>query len=172
MTVETLYHGSAEKLNRLEIGHCTGEMSAPINGIWFCSEIDGAKHHIINVLPNYRKITVGYIYECRLTPDCVVIDTLGEKIPAGAFRRFKNKYVPWWKWLFVKNKNWFAVTSKKYGYHSNKNRMIEVCRSIGIDALKNPTIYDGCVLNEFYGEQVLLLNCDKIIMGKTHDVEL
>ena len=81
-----LYHGTiVPGILKFKVGvQETGEADEPINGIWLGTEFNGA-HGQATKVAGVRQAAVVYIYECRLTGDCVIADTKKSRMPPPCF---------------------------------------------------------------------------------------
>lgn len=99
-----LFHGTAASgIQQFKTGIAKyGEMDEPINAIWLCTRLEGAKWHAVGVAGRMRNAASTYVYECRLSSETVVADTKKAQLRPDIFKRFLKCYMPWYIQLAYK----------------------------------------------------------------------
>lgn len=175
MYEKILYHASSEQgIKVFELGKLgTGEHSSPIPAIWFCTTMEGAAHHIKTVLKTHERLKngTGYIYECSLSDDIVLINANNPELPLNIFKKLKAEF-PLYKRLFMKRKFWykyFYTLSEKMGSGIIEDRL-HVCKILGIEALANPRRgKHGASFDEgVYGTTITVIDTSKIKILDEH----
>jgi len=166
------YHGTiVSNLSKFEINLPNiGECIEPVNGIWLCSDINGASWHA-NRVKNIRDKEIGYVYEVEFfRHPLVIVNALDSKLSDEVYCSYLKSFSVW-KRIFLSNSKWYyrfeKAANRKFKGHSDekiRNEIIRISLACGIDGIINPLVslnIDGTTNNHndgVYGTTLLLIN--------------